>query len=456
MLFNSLNGQIFFSEYVEGSSYNKYIEIYNYSSENINLQDYKLLSCTNGCIGGNNIYGNDFPEDALLEPGQVYVIAATQADQQILNEADYTFQYCCGNGDDAYALIPSNLFEENVFDVGNVLDLIGGPDIWEEGVGWDVGGVEQATENHTLIRKSSVSSGNAGNWSLSAGTNSDDSEWIVLDQDNFSNLGFHNYDGSNSSDIYGCMCEEASNYMPTATLDDGSCIVDNGCSDPLALNYSGFLCDSAEFVNENCQYETIDISGCYWCDLAINYFDFNYQITASNMTIAITDISDLINGDVVGVFYVSEEGYVRCGGASVYDGSQNIAIAAWGDDPSSVTIDGFQSGDSFIFLILRDDIVYISNSVLNNTDPYTNTYANNNFGQVLDLDISSEFTEDCWLPLGVSEDCEPYYNISEYNFDNKIILNVDLLGRAIQTGYQGFGFSVYKNGVIEKKYFSNH
>ena len=66
--------------------------------------------------------------------------------------------------------------------------------------------------------------------------------------------------------------------------------------------------DSADFINENCQYEIIDIYGCYWCDLAVNYFDFNYQMTDGSMTIAISDISDLINGDIVGVFYVFYKG----------------------------------------------------------------------------------------------------------------------------------------------------
>ena len=118
----------------------------------------------------------------------MYVVAASQADQLILDEADYTFQYCCGNGDDAYALM-LNGFTGDVFDSSNALDIIGNEDTWQEGVGWDVAGVEQATENHTLVRKSSVIENNAGNWSLSAGTNSDNSEWIVLDMDDWTNLG---------------------------------------------------------------------------------------------------------------------------------------------------------------------------------------------------------------------------------------------------------------------------
>ena len=40
---------LFFSEYAEGSSNHKYLEIYNSSPSDINLDDYLLVSCSNGC-----------------------------------------------------------------------------------------------------------------------------------------------------------------------------------------------------------------------------------------------------------------------------------------------------------------------------------------------------------------------------------------------------------------------
>ena len=152
-----------------------------------------LASCTNGCLDGNNFFINEFPEDALIAPGDIYVVAASQADQTILSQADYTFQYCCGNGDDAYALMLSGLTGD-VFDSSNALDIIGDANTWQEGVGWDVAGIEQATKNHTLVRKSSVFEHNAGDWYMSAGTNVDDSEWLVYDQDDWTGLGSHEAD----------------------------------------------------------------------------------------------------------------------------------------------------------------------------------------------------------------------------------------------------------------------
>ena len=73
----NISGQILLSEYVEGSSYNKYIEIYNYSNESVNLYpDYVLASCTNGCIDGNNFYINEFPDtDADKSKGRFHLVA---------------------------------------------------------------------------------------------------------------------------------------------------------------------------------------------------------------------------------------------------------------------------------------------------------------------------------------------------------------------------------------------
>ena len=58
--------------------------------------------------------------------------------------------------------------------------------------GWSVAGVPAATLNHTLIRKPTVIQGNT-NWTISAGTNADNSEWIVHPQDYITDLGTHTF-----------------------------------------------------------------------------------------------------------------------------------------------------------------------------------------------------------------------------------------------------------------------
>ena len=414
--------QILFSEYSEGSSYNKYLEIYNYSNETVLLSQFVLTSCTNGCLDGNNFFINDFPDGASIEPGGVYVVASTQADELILNEADFTFQYCCGNGDDVYALMLSGLTGD-FFDAENALDIIGDDTTWQEGVGWDIAGVSEATKNHTIVRKSTVSEHNAGNWSLSAGTNIDDSEWIVLEIDDWSNLGFHNFDDT-LIDIYGCTDFLANNYNPSATIDDGSC-----------------------------DYGTVFYNGCYTCDLAANFFDFSYLITESNMSIAITDIENLLVGDTIGVFYIGLDNVIKCGGSSVFEGD-NVAISAWSNSSLSSDYNGFNSGDTFIFLLLRDGVVYEMSYEMNNNPPFTNVFGSNAFGQITEFTVAGEFMEECNLPLGVSIDCEEFFDITERDYEPKSILTTDIFGRVIKnkTSLNSLFFEIRNDGTCEKKF----
>ena len=67
-----------------------------------------------------------------------------------------------------------------------------------------------------------MSTGNDGYWEFSAGESEDDSEWVVLDQNDWTNLGSHPHNFQ-LDDIEGCMNETACNYDANATLDDGSC-----------------------------------------------------------------------------------------------------------------------------------------------------------------------------------------------------------------------------------------
>ena len=211
---------LFFSEASEGSSNNKYLEIYNGSDDVVDLSAYSLSSCSNGCdaVGEWDFSDNVTFEEIWLEAGQVYVVCDEDSDPIILTECDQTFSYL-SNGDDVFALTQVG--------TGTVLDVIGlvGDD---PGSGWDVAGVAAATKDHTLVRKASVMMGNplwldnpetgeAG----SAGTNEDDSEWIVFDQNTWDYVGFHPHDFS--SDVMGCMDETACNYDADATVDDGSC-----------------------------------------------------------------------------------------------------------------------------------------------------------------------------------------------------------------------------------------
>ena len=147
---------IFISEYSEGGSgfgSEKYLEIYNGTGAEIDLSNYAYASTTNDpTTVGEYEYWNNFSDGAVLAPGDVYVIAHPDAAEDISVHADQTNQYL-SNGDDGYCLV------EGVESSYTIVDCIGD---WngDPGSGWAVAGVNNATKDHTLVRKSSVTTGN--------------------------------------------------------------------------------------------------------------------------------------------------------------------------------------------------------------------------------------------------------------------------------------------------------
>ncbi len=181
---------LFFSEYIEGGSQNKALEIFNGTGSSIELNDYVIRMNYNG-NSWNDVF--TFPEGTILENNAVYVIGHAEADAAVLAVTDSAVvnPYSGGtsyivsfNGDDVRALCKVS---------GNdttIIDIIGLYNLEDPGSGWDVAGVTDATKDHTLVRKSSVDEGNT-DWTVSAGTTTENSEWEVYEKDEFSYLGSH-------------------------------------------------------------------------------------------------------------------------------------------------------------------------------------------------------------------------------------------------------------------------
>ena len=177
---------LFFSEYAEGSSNNKYVEIYNPSSTTVNLNNYQIKGTNNGTAWGDN-GERELALGGNLAANSVYIICTDAADPAIIAKADLALPYESPvhyNGNDAIAIF--GIDGSGNFTV--IMDVIGVQSSDPGPAGWNVAGVTGATKDHTLVRKSSISKGNT-NWENSAGTSASDSEWEVKDVDDWTSLG---------------------------------------------------------------------------------------------------------------------------------------------------------------------------------------------------------------------------------------------------------------------------
>ncbi len=164
---NNYASDLFISEYVEGSSYNKAIEISNFTGASIDLSHYSIKKQTNG--SGNWTSGLSL--SGTLANGKSYVIANSSASNDILNLANLSTSASemTFNGND-----PISLWKD-----GKLIDIIG-----------TFNDASYFAKDVTKIRNSNVSSPN---------TTYTPSEWTDHPKDYIDNLGKHTFDGASSS-----------------------------------------------------------------------------------------------------------------------------------------------------------------------------------------------------------------------------------------------------------------
>jgi len=159
---------LFFSEYIEGSSNSKALEIYNPTNAAINLATYSVKLYTNGGTTAANTL--QLPNKNLA-PDDVYVIANSAAVAAILSVDDTTSSVTNFNGDDAVVLFKNT----------DTLDIIGDVGV-DPGASWAVG--TGTTLDYTLVRKATVNKGQR-NWVTGA------NEWDVYPNNTTTYLGGH-------------------------------------------------------------------------------------------------------------------------------------------------------------------------------------------------------------------------------------------------------------------------
>ncbi|OZY83657.1 DNA degradation protein EddB [Cellvibrio mixtus] len=166
---------LYFSEYIEGSSNNKALEIYNSSASSVDLTGHKVEMYFNGNTAASltiNLTGN-------IPANGVFVLAHGNANTTILAKANQTSSSGWFNGDDAIVLKHGD----------TVLDSIGQVGV-DPGSEWGSGFT--STADNTLRRKTAITTGDTIiNDNFNPAT-----EWEGYAQDTLDHLG--TYQGSSN------------------------------------------------------------------------------------------------------------------------------------------------------------------------------------------------------------------------------------------------------------------
>ncbi|WP_018624152.1 ExeM/NucH family extracellular endonuclease [Kangiella aquimarina] len=108
------HAELMISEYVEGSSYNKAVELYNSGAQSIDLSSYAL----NFYFNSNTAPGKKIPLSGTLLAGETYVVAHSNSDPGLANLAQLLNGGSWFNGDDAVTLEHSGVVIDSVGQIG--------------------------------------------------------------------------------------------------------------------------------------------------------------------------------------------------------------------------------------------------------------------------------------------------------------------------------------------------
>ncbi len=165
------------SEYIEGASNDKCIEIYNGTGAAVNLTGYSIKIYSNG----NSTPSSTINLSGTLNNNSVYVVCNSSAQAALLSVADQTSGSLTFNGDDAVAL----------FNGVSMIDLIGNIGC-DPGLEWTELG--NGTADNIIYRQSGYCTGvttDPANTPCSFPTFTS-ANWVSLNStSNFSNLGTH-------------------------------------------------------------------------------------------------------------------------------------------------------------------------------------------------------------------------------------------------------------------------
>ena len=256
--------ELFFSEYIEGSSNNKALEIYNGTGAPVNLATgaYNVQMFFNGSASA----GLTINLTGTVAVGDVYVLAHSSAIATILAQADQTNGSGWFNGDDAVVLRKGT----------TIIDVIGQVG-FDPGTEWGTGLV--STADNTLRRKAAILAGDTNGSDVFDPT----VEWEGYATDIFDGLGAH---------VFG---EQAPTVFATSPANNASNVAINS---DLTVTFSEPVIVTGDWFTLNC-----NITGSH--PAAVNggpiTFTLNPDVDFSNeickLTIVATNVTDLDSED---------------------------------------------------------------------------------------------------------------------------------------------------------------
>ena len=265
---------IFISEYHDGGTPNQYLEIFNGTDSAIDLAGYELwILKSEGDMTWNPSYNTEEEEWdtdfwVLLFNSDTSMTSINsnlqldgdymqRVDPGVLNPNESLMIIREGEGEDFDFIGRNYVVWDRLVKIsgdepvallkdGQIIDKVG-DDEDVSSSGWDVG--DGTTKDHTLIRKSTVVSGNT-NWESSAL-----SEWDVFDRDTFNDIFNHNCTSCDNEVIV---------YVSSPPVASPSYVVDD-----LLLDSNGDICDTQVTLDAspsttetgNITYQWIDTNG---------------------------------------------------------------------------------------------------------------------------------------------------------------------------------------------------
>ncbi|OIQ25408.1 ExeM/NucH family extracellular endonuclease [uncultured Vibrio sp.] len=292
--------EVVISQYVEGSSYNKALEIANTGDTAVSLDGFQLAKSSNG--GGSwdttlSLSGR------VIEANDVLVFSHPSAGSSVQNETDENNATVINfNGDDPVALLNSD---------GSVHDMLG-----------EMGDVDWG-KDVTLVRSD-----------LTPSTNFQASQWVVMAKDDFAGLGL--LDSVDVPEPFACT-QDGSVPIFTSIQD----IQGEGTSSPFISGYP-YITDDEYFVEGVVSAVTTGLTKGFY----LQALNDDYNPNTSEGLFVHTNLaqSDLVAGDVVCVKGQVQEYYSL---TQLKAENNNWVKVASQDAPQAIDIEVFESDENF-------------------------------------------------------------------------------------------------------------